>query len=174
MSGVTTRSARIGVLRPGIVIAAFVLALVSLSAGPLADPAPVQAGTAENMEAMLLSWINDARAKKRLPALHTTAKLVDLAGDRARKMAEVNEMRHIKCLSCKLNRRGIEWDHCGEVIAYTTYPWGTQAAQSIFNGWKGSSFHWGLLMSPNFDKIGLGVAYRSSAHKTYAAGILVG
>ena len=157
-----------------VLLSAVFVAFVALSAGPLADPAPAQAGVAETMESQLLGWINDARAKKRLPALRTTAKLTDLAGDRARRMAETGEMKHTKCLTCKLNKRGIGWNTCGEVIAYTTWPWGTQAAQTIFNGWKGSTTHWNVLMSPNFDYIGLGVAYRSSGHKTFAAGILVG
>jgi hypothetical protein len=78
-------------------------------------------------------------------------------------------MAHPSCLGCSLASHAIQYYSCGEDIAGTTYPWGTQAAQSIFNGWKGSSGHWALLMSTTYNYIGIGVAYRSSSHTTFAA-----
>ncbi len=147
---------------------------LALSFGPLANPAPVQAGTASTMEADLLRWVNAARAKQGIPALKLRTKLVNLAGDRAAKMASANRMEHTKCLTCKLVNRGISYNRCAEVIAYTTYPWGDQAAQSIFNGWKGSSMHWDILMSRRYTGVGFGVAYRSSNRTMFAAGILTG
>lgn len=155
------------------------LALVALLAsvalttvGPLAHPAPVAASTADTMEAQLLSWVNQARANRNLRPLRLHPGLVDLAGDQAAKMASYGKMQHLSCLSCTFNSRGIQWYSIGEVIAGTTYPWGDQAAKSIFNGWKGSSTHWSALMSSKFNYIGFGVAYRSSNHTTYAAGEL--
>ena len=149
-------------------------AFLALSFGPLANPAPVQAGTADTMEANLLRWVNAERTKRGIPALRLRSGLVDLAGDRAVKMASTNEMEHANCLSCKLVNRGISFSRCSEVIAYTTYPWGDQAAQSIYNGWKGSSMHWGILMSRSYTGVGFGVAYRSSNRTTFAAGVLTG
>ena len=149
-------------------------AFLALSLGPLANPAPVQAGTASTMEANILRWVNAARTKQGIPALRLRSGLVDLAGDRARKLASTAELEHPKCLSCKLNRRGISYRRCSEVIAYTTYPWGDQAAQSIFNGWKKSSDHWKILMSRDYTRVGFGVAYRSSNRSTWAAGVLTG
>ena len=149
-------------------------AFLALSFGPLANPAPVQAGTADTIEANLLRWVNAERSKRGVPALRLRSGLVDLAGDRAAKMASTTELEHPNCLSCKLNNRGISYNRCAEVIAYTTYPWGDQAAQSIFNGWKGSSTHWKILMSRNYNSVGFGVAYRSSNRSTWAAGVLTG
>ncbi len=154
-------------------VAAFA-ALLALSVGPLANPAPAQAGTAETIEANLLKWVNAERAKKGVPALRLRAGLIDLAGARAARMASTGTLKHTNCLSCKLSNRGISYIRCGEVIANTTYPWGDQAARSIFNGWKGSSMHWGLLMSRTYDAVGFGVAYRSSNRSTWAAGVLTG
>lgn len=148
--------------------------LLALSAGPMANPAPVNAGTAETMESNLLTWVNAERSKRGVPALRLRAGLVDLAGNRAAKMASTGVLAHANCLTCKLTIRGISFTRCSEVIAYTTYPWGDQAAQSIFNGWKGSSMHWGLLMSRTYDAVGFGVAYRSSNRSTWAAGVLTG
>jgi len=156
-----------------ILVAAFA-ALLALSAGPLANPAPVRAGTAETTEANLLQWVNAERSKRGVPALRLRSALVDLAGDRAAKMASTGDLEHSSCLACKLRNRGISFVTCSEVIAYTTYPWGDQAAQSIFNGWKGSTVHWGILMSRTYTSVGFGVAYRSSNSSTWAAGVLTG
>lgn len=157
-----------------LLFVAVLAALAVFSAGPMSSPTPADAGTAGTMEANLLSWINAERNKKGIPSLRLPAKLVDLAGDRAKKMASTGELDHLNCLACKLRKRGVSFDTCAEVIAYTTYPWGDRAARSIFNGWKGSSTHWGILMSGSYDRIGIGVAHRSSNKSTWAAAVLTG
>jgi hypothetical protein len=78
-------------------------------------------------------------------------------------------MAHPSCLGCELTSHGIQYYSAGEDIAWTSYPWGDQAAQSIFNGWKGSSGHWAILMSSTYNYIGIGVAYRSSNQTTFAS-----
>jgi uncharacterized protein YkwD len=171
-SALPFRASRSGASLARIAIAAVVLTAALSVVGPVSHPARVEASTASYMEGLLAKWINDARASKGIPKLTIGTKLTDLAGDRAATMASNNKLAHPSCLGCLLNARNISWTTCGEVIAGTTYPWGYDAARSIFNAWKGSSGHWGILMSRNFTRIGLGVAYRSSNHNTFAAGVL--
>ena len=160
--------------RPSLVLAAFIAALAALTIGPISHPAPVAAGTAENMESRILGWVNNARENHHLRPLRVTDKLRNLAGDRATQLAKSGDLVHPDCLSCVFNSRDISWDHCGEVIAMTTYDWGRDAARSIFDSWRGSKPHWDLLMSRSFRRIGIGVAYRSSQGSTWAAGVLAG
>jgi uncharacterized protein YkwD len=169
MSGVTTRIARTSLL-----VGLFLASFTTLSVGPLANPQPVQAGTAETMESKLVGWINAERAKRGIPKLSVGPRLVDFAGDRAATLAKTQKMTHPDCLACMLRNRGVTFRSCAETLAYTTYPWGDQAAESIYRGWKGSSTHWGILMSRSYTRIGIGVAYRSSNHTTWAAAVLVG
>jgi uncharacterized protein YkwD len=169
MSAVTPRFARTSSL---LVVA--LLGFVTLAVGPVANPEPVQAGTASNMESKLLGWINDARVARGKPRLKSTDRLKGMAGDRASEMARTGRMEHTACLSCALDSRSVSWDTCGEVIAYTTWPWGHEAARSIFRGWKNSPDHWKLLMARRFHRIGIGVAYRSSESMTFGAAVLVG
>lgn len=164
---------RFRLARPSLVLVSLVAALAALSVGPAAHPAPVRAGTAANMESKIVGWINDARESRGLRPLKVGDKLRNLAGDRASTLARTGDLEHPDCLSCVLENRGIPFDSCGEVIAYTTWPWGHDAARSIFEGWRGSEMHWDLLMKPDYRRIGLGVAYRSQNHSTWAAGILV-
>jgi hypothetical protein len=154
-----------------LVLAAFI-AIVVAGGVSAANPPSTAASTPDTMEEQLLALINDARADLHLKPLRLHSGLVDFAGDRAASQASSSLMKHLSCLPCALNSRGIQWYSAGEVLAYTTYPRGAQAAESIFNGWKGSHDHWVLLTSSKFNYIGLGVAYRSSEHKTFAAGLL--
>jgi uncharacterized protein YkwD len=155
-----------------LLLSAGLAAVLATALGPIAHPAPVAASTATDMEARLLSSINAERARRGLLALRLHGGLVDYSGDRASTMASSGVMKHPSCLSCQLTNLGIQWYSNGEAISYTTWPWGTQAADSIFKGWMGSTFHKALLMSSKFNYIGLGVAYRSSAHQTFAAAVL--
>lgn len=169
MSG---ESPRLG--RPSLVLAALVAAFAALAVGPVAHPEPVSAGTAANMESKIRGWINNARENRGLRPLKVTDKLRKLAGDRASTMARTGDLEHPDCLSCMLKNRGISFDICAETIAFTTYPWGREAARSIFKAWKGSSGHWDILMSRKLKRIGIGVAYRNSNDATFGAAVLAG
>ena len=149
-------------------------ALLALAIGPAAHPDPANASTASTMEAYIVSWVNSARHSRGVPALRVGSKLTDLAGSRATTLARTADLLHPSCLGCVYNNWDISWRACGEAIAMTTYPWGYQAARSVFLGWKNSPGHWSLLMSRSYTRIGVGVAYRSSNHSTWASADLAG
>lgn len=155
-----------------LLLVAFVAAGFVTALGPMAHPSSVAAGTADTMESTILSLINTERAKRGLIGLKLHSGLVDLAGDRAAYMASIGSLQHISCLSCTLNARSIQWYGTGEVIASNNYPWGDQAARVLFDGWMASSTHRAILMSSSFNYIGIGVAYRSANHSTYASAVL--
>jgi uncharacterized protein YkwD len=155
-----------------MVLAATLAAFLVTGIGPLANPSPAAAGTAETMEATILNLVNAERTKRGLVPLRLHPALVDLAGDRAASMAKTADFSHPSCLSCLIDSRGIQNWGAGEIIAWTGWPWGAEAARSLFDAWKGSSLHWGILMSSDYNYIGFGVAYRSANKRTYAAGIL--
>lgn len=154
---------------------AAVAALTLLAAGSLVSPQPARAGTADTIEARLLTLINAARERKGVEPLQLRASLVDLAGDRADRMASTGVLKHPKCLPCMLDRRGISYSGYGETIAWS-YPWGPEAARNLFRIWKNSPPHWGILMSQNLDRIGIGAAKRGGGENaaTWAAAVLTG
>jgi uncharacterized protein YkwD len=157
--------------RSRAVVLAALTAFVLVAGGQLANPMPASAGTAENIEAAILSLVNAARANRGIPPLRLRASLVDFAGDRAAKMASTGVLKHPRCLPCKLDRRGISYSTYGETIAWS-YPWGIEAARKLFRIWKNSPPHWGILMNAKYDRIGIGVAERNEA--TWAAAVLTG
>jgi uncharacterized protein YkwD len=159
----------------GRLLLAVVVSVVVLSGlTPVAAPGEARAGTAETMESHLVGWINSSRAKLGLHALRVHAGLTSLAGYRAGVMASTGVLSHTiaGCLSCELTARGIQKYSDGEVIAENTYTWGDQSALALFNWWKSSSMHWGLLMSRTFNYLGVGVAYRSSNKMTFGSVVL--
>jgi uncharacterized protein YkwD len=161
-------------VRRSILLAAFFVAFLGLAAGPVAHPAPANAGTAEYMEGLLVKWVNNARENRGIAPLRVKARLTRLAGDRATTLARTEKLVHPSCLACTFRSYGVSFSRCGEVIAMTSYPWGHDAARSIYLAWKHSSTHWSILMSRGLHRVGFGVAYRSSDHTTWAAGDLAG
>jgi uncharacterized protein YkwD len=170
MAGVPSTNRR---LRASLLAA--VAALMLTAAGSLAGPQPVHAGTADTIEARLLTLINAARERRGIEPLRLRGSLVDLAGDRAAKMASTGVLKHPKCLSCVLDSRDISYSGYGETIAWS-YPWGSEAARNLFRIWKNSPPHWAILMSPTLDRIGIGAAKRGSGSNasTWAAAVLTG
>lgn len=155
-----------------VVLAALVIAALGTAAGPIAHPGVAAASTADTMEATIVSLVNAERTKRGLVPLRIHSQLVDLAGDRAAYMASINTLQHISCLTCTFAARGIQAYGESEVIAWTSYPWGSEAAKSIFTSWKNSPTHWALLMSSTSNYIGVGVAYRSSNGRTYSSAVM--
>jgi uncharacterized protein YkwD len=169
MSAPTTRPRK-----PGILLAAALIAFLGFAVGPAAHPAPAAASTASYMEGLIVKWVNNARASRGIAPLRVTTRLTNLAGDRSATLASTQNLIHPSCLSCVFHSYGISYSTCGESIAWTSYPWGHDAARSIYLGWKGSPSHWTMLMSRSFHRIGVGVTYRSSTHTTWAAAELAG
>ena len=157
-----------------ILLAAALVAFLGLAVGPVSHPAPAAASTATYMESLIVKWVNNARANRGIAPLRVGTKLTDLAGDRSATLARTTNLIHPSCLSCVFRTYTISFNRCGEAIAWSSYPWGYQAAHSIFLGWKGSPTHWSLLMSRDYHRIGLGVTYRSSDRTTWAAAELAG
>ena len=161
-------------IHASILLVAVLVAFLGFAVGPAAHPAPASASTASYMEGLIVQWVNNARANRGVAPLKVGSLLTELAGDRAVTISKTETLAHPSCLSCVFRSYGISFSICGEVLAWTSYPWGYQAAKNIYNAWKGSPSHWNILMSPTFHRIGVGVAYRSSNHTTWAAGELKG
>lgn len=144
-----------------------------VSSGALRDlhqPSPTYAVTNGDVENMILTWTNQARVAKGLVPLRLYSPLRSLAEYRAGVMSSTNTMTHTVAgnLSNELTARGIQWYKDGEAIAWTTYAYGSVAADQIFKAWHDAS-HWPLLMSTNFNYVGVGIVYDSSNGKTWSS-----
>lgn len=124
------------------------------------------------MEGLLRTWTNRDRAAMGLRPLRLDVRIEALAGERATWMADRGLMTHTSVDGSMCDAyaiRAIQWFFCGEDIGHTRYAWGSQAAASLYSMWRNSPEHWALLMSAEFNYVGVGVAYRSASRTTYAS-----
>ena len=148
---------------------AFVLAVGVLITGL---PAPAAAGTAETMEASILTWMNEDRAARGLKPLYRDARLEDLAGDRAASLAQLGVLTHAAPgdLRSQLDARRIQWYRYAENIGRATYPWGSASATYLYSRWKASSVHWAQMVSDRHNYVGIGFVLAADG-RTY--GVMV-
>ena len=128
----------------------------------------VEAATTTDLEYGLLAKINDARIDHGLRPLRGTPGVWAVAGTRAARMASTNVLSHSIAgnLASQLNAKDVQWYAYGEDIGYTRARRGTAAVDELFRMWQASPAHWKLILSSNYNYIGVGLAYRSGNNKT--------
>ncbi|MGH2475083.1 MAG: CAP domain-containing protein [Candidatus Limnocylindrales bacterium] len=137
--------------------------------------APTSAATsASSAEAMIVGWVNNARADRGLRPLRTDADLVAISGLRASRMASANVMNHTVGgnLKSQLAWYDVAWYRYGENVAWSSAGWTVDAARAIYRSWMNSSSHRALLLSSRFNYIGVGLAYRSSNRRTFGSAVM--
>jgi len=166
---------------------AFVVA-VSALAGilPVAAPATVSAGqaptaregdalpaspTVDIIEGYIRTWLNDDRVARGLRPLRLDVRLRGVARDRASRLAVLNVLDHAAAgdLTDQLAAADVQQFGWGEDIGWTGYAWGQDAARSLYGMWKNSPEHWTLMMSPDFNYVGIGLGYRQAGNATFGS-----
>ena len=126
-----------------------------------AVPAPAAAAaTPDEVATMLLSSMNADRVERGLTGYRMWPALTALATERAGRMAASRTLSHATAggnVGNALDADGIAWLGYGEIIGMTGYPWGAEAARSIYGMWWNSSVHRSIMMSDTYNYIGLGV-----------------
>lgn len=151
-----------------LVLAAVVVAVSTLAAAP----APVAADTASDMEALILRSMNDDRTAQGLVAYRNWGALETLAAERAQRMADAKTLTHAAAggnLGAAYDARGIQWFGYGETIGVSSFAWGSDAAMSIYNGWKGSAPHYAIMFSQTYNYVGIGVVRGSDGQAWISA-----
>jgi uncharacterized protein YkwD len=140
-------------------------AALAVAAGLLATSAPAPASasdvTAGDVASMLLADINAGRKAHGLVVYRSWDRLAALARERAQAMADARTLSHAAAggdVGTALDARGVDWYGYGETIGMTGWPWGQEAADSIYSMWKASDAHRAILFSGDDNYIGIGVA----------------
>jgi uncharacterized protein YkwD len=136
--------------------------------------APTATATSvSSAESSIIGWVNAARSARGLVPLRYDGDLAAISGLRASRMAAANSMSHTVGgnLASQLNASGLIWYRYGENIGWSTATWPATSGRSIFLAWMNSPAHKALILSDRFNYIGVGLAYRSSNHKTFASAV---
>jgi hypothetical protein len=134
-------------------------------------PAPTGAATTNDYEHQLLGLINQARVANGLLPLAGSASLWSLAGTRADRMASRNVLSHTVAgdLRSQIGSKRIPYYGFGEDIGFTPAARGSAAVADLFRMWKASPQHWQLMMSSNYNYVGIGLSYRSGDRRTFGS-----
>lgn len=117
-----------------------------------------QFATAQEAVSFLLARTNSLRAAQGLPAYAIHPALAAAAGNHARWMAENNRVEHFQFdgggVRTRAQRAGFPSSWVGENI----YMGSNASPESAWNWWLNSPVHYVGMVSPNYDKIGIGSA----------------
>jgi uncharacterized protein YkwD len=140
----------------------------------LAVATPASAATTGSVAGQIAGWVNQARVARGLRALVVDPRLSGLASDRIRVLADLGRLDHSYPgdIGRQLDGRAIQWYRYGEVLAWSSATFGTDSAYAIYQAWRGSSSHWTLLMSDDFNYFGPGIRVRGADGATYASIVL--
>jgi uncharacterized protein YkwD len=158
---------------PLLLAATLAVGLVA-AASPVPAAATVASGTAPDTTARILVSMNAGRTAAGLVAYRAWGALAALAAERAATMAAVGTLSHDVAgadLGGTLTVRGIAWMGYGEIIARSSHPFGTDAANHVYSMWNASPPHHAIMFSGTYNYVGVGAAQAADG-TTWVAAIM--
>jgi uncharacterized protein YkwD len=159
-------------------LSSLLTAMLAVGLVMAASPAPAAATTATDTASgtttRILASMNAGRTARGLVPYRAWGTLGALAAERAATMAAVGKLSHDIAgmdLGGTLTARGISWLGYGEIIAYSTYPFGTAAADNVYGMWMASPPHRSIMLSGTYNYVGIGAAQAADG-TTWVAAIM--
>src|SRR4051794_33727167 len=139
------------------------------SGDPVADPA--DGAILAQAELDLVSLLNRHRVDVGLIGLPADPDLMAIACDRAEVMAANDLMSHTEPDGRKvwdrLNDAQITWYGAGEIIVWNNWP-AEYSPAGAFQAWVGSPGHYAIMVSRDYNYVGLGAAISATGRRYYA------
>jgi uncharacterized protein YkwD len=155
-------------------VALLVLAVLAPAAVLAADPSEAALKTAE---ASALTKINKERTDRGLVKLRLDPRIAELARERAVYMASRDILSHEHAGGLAvwdmMSASGIIWYGAGEIIAYNTTSSLAGSATTAVHGWMGSPPHKSIMLSTQYNYIGMGLAVSPATGRRYWAGVFL-
>jgi uncharacterized protein YkwD len=152
------------------------LLLVSLAPAVSAVTMPSETEVAA-AEAKALDLINTQRTDRGLVKLRLDARIATIARERAEYMAQTDVLSHEhaggKMAWDLMTDAGVTWYGAGEIIAYNSTSVLTSSASTAVKGWLGSPPHKSIMLSTNYNYIGMGLAVSPTTGRRYWAGVFL-
>lgn len=136
--------------------------------------AAADAATAADTNARILASMNAGRTASGLVGYMSWGALAELAAERVAKMAAVGKLSHDiagEDIGDSLTSRGISWMGYGEIIAKSPFPFGSDAANNVYEMWKASPGHNAIMFSRTYNYVGIG-AVQAADGTTWVAAIM--
>jgi hypothetical protein len=127
--------------------------------------------TIDQAEAEILRLINVDRTNAGLVAVRRDSRISAIARARSVDMVTKDYFSHIqpdgRNAFDMINAARISWYTAGEIIAWNNYPTLATSAGSANEGWLNSPPHKDIIMSSNFNYVGVGLAVQEATGKKY-------
>jgi uncharacterized protein YkwD len=160
------------------------LAFVALLAGLVAIPAPaaatstaVDSSTISAAESAMVTALNADRTAAGLVPVRVDSRLMSIARARSNDMATKGYFSHTqpdgRNVFDILSASGITWYNAGEIIAWNTWPMDSTTSAAN-QQWMGSPGHHAIIVSTNYNYVGVGLAVDSSGKKLWTAVFIKG
>jgi uncharacterized protein YkwD len=156
-----------------LLAAALTVGLVT-AASPIPTVGTTAIDTADGTTTSILASMNAGRTAHGLVPYQAWTTLAALAAERAAQMAAVGRLSHDiagEDIGQSLTSRGIGWLGYGEIIARSSFPSGTAAADNVYAMWKASPPHLSIMFSATYNYVGIGTA-QSADGTTWVAAIM--
>lgn len=165
--------------RLGFRLASFLLgALVLAGLAPVASPASAADLTVDSAEAYMVDLLNRDRARFGLRPMHVDSRLMVIAGRRSADMATRGYFSHVqpdgRNVFDLIRAARIRWYSAGEIIAWNNYPDLADSAIVANRGWLASRPHRRIIMSRDYNYVGVGLALASNGRRYWTAVFLRG
>ena len=160
-------------------VASATLALLVAGAAVGAHPQPVAAGlTISQAELEAVRLLNVERSRAGLVPVRVDSRLMSMARQRSADMINRNYFGHVspsgKSVFDMIIGSGMTWYGAGEIIAWNTWPGLADSATAAKDGWMGSPSHRAIVMSNEFNYVGLGLAVNSSGKRIWTGVFIKG
>jgi len=147
-------------------------------AGPVAAALPVfDLTTLVQAESDLGLLINRERTAQGLVELQLDPDAMAIARQRAETMAAADVLSHQNPDGTNvfdaIVASGIPWFGAGEIIVWNNYPAATDSTAQAVAAWLGSPSHRSLVLSSDYNYVGLGAAISPVSGRRYYAGVLL-
>ena len=160
-------------LTVGLVTAASPIPAAGATATGTAD-GTTATDTADGTTTRILASMNAGRTAYGLVPYQAWSALGALAAERAARMAAVGRLSHDIAgddIGESLTLRGIGWMGYGEIIARSPFPFGTAAADNVYEMWMASPPHRSIMLSGIYNYVGIGTA-QSADGTTWVAAMM--
>jgi uncharacterized protein YkwD len=128
-------------------------------------------------ESEVVRLLNVERAKAGLVAVRVDSRLTSIARARSADMATKGYFSHVqpdgRSVFDFIAQRGITWYSAGEIIAWNTSATIADSATAARDGWMNSPGHRAIVMSSDFNYIGIGVAIEAGTSKKLWTGVFL-
>ena len=154
---------------------AFLVAFTAIGTRPA--PAAAADLTIAGAELEEVRLINAERAKAGLVPVRVDSRLMSLARYRSVDMVKKNYFSHVqpdgRNVFDLIAASGIKWYGAGEIIAWNNWSTLASSAEIARDGWMNSPGHRAVLMSPDFNYVGVGLAVDWATGKKMWTGIFL-